>query len=420
MDVIAGTLLFLISFAFYATLGHKLANGQYLDYYNLGFDFDPYLYLSTLVADSADKVGFKHPLIIGIRPIAQLLMVFGIAPKFAAVLTMCLFGAATNVLVWCFLRLNGIDRLVTCLLSVIFALSSTTVITAIVTESYGVTNFAIALTWLMGLSCIKAETRKSAAWRYVSALVLTGTTITNVVQSMIVEFCVGWQASKSREAIRLTVRFWWKFALLFIAVAVAVWHAEILAALHDPVGAARNIWWLQTKGEKSGFLEIIRTFFVYSFIAPDFTTVTLSGEGASKTFTRMLDFREWRFSGPGACAVVLWLVGLALGTLSLLKNKSNKKLYVGIVTALLFNIIFHRHFQFRGSLYLYAAHTHFLIFALFSRTALLTASNAWRRNLYIAALVSLVAAVGLNNVPLFDTFVNGFVHPATNCPAPCQ
>jgi hypothetical protein len=420
-DVATGAVLFLASLALYSVLGHGLAGGRYLDYYNLAFDFDPYLYVSTLVLDPADKVGFKHPLIVALRPISQLLLFLGVAPKTAAVITMCLFGAATNVLVWCFLRLQSIDRVVSFLLTVLFGISSTTVITAIVPESYGISNFAIVLTWLVALSCMQTNsTGKPAVYRYAAALVLAGTTITNVVQSAIAEFCVSWQRETWQKAVGLTVRFGWKFCLLFLLAAFAVWHAEIAQALRDPIAAAKQIWWLQTKGEKSGLVEILRTFFVYSFIAPEFSTVTFANDEAGTIFTRMLDFRAWRFGGAGATGVVLWLGGLSLGIFSLFRGGKNMKLYLGIIAALLFNILFHTQFQFRGSLYLYAAHTHFLVFALFSSSALLAAGTTWRRPAYIVALLSVIVATGMNNLPLFERFADGFAQPATNCQAPCK
>ena len=56
--------------ALYVVLGLRLARGQYLDYYNLAFDFDPARYVSTFALPSADPGGFKHPLILLLRPLA--------------------------------------------------------------------------------------------------------------------------------------------------------------------------------------------------------------------------------------------------------------------------------------------------------------------------------------------------------------
>lgn len=419
-DILIGTLVFVVSFFLYTQWGRKLAEGNYLDYYNLAFDFDPYLYLSTLALETADKVGFKHPLIIAARPIGQSLLALGMSPEGAAVFTMCLFGALTNVVVWVFLRCQSVDRSAAVLLTVLFSLTSTTVITAIVPESYGISNFAIALTWLLALLCMRTGMRnRIALWRYFSALILVGTTITNAVQFAIAEFCAHWHRATVREAITSSIRTAWKFAALFILAAFIVWHQEILSAVQDPVRAVKRIYWLRTKGERTGLLEVLRSFFAYSFVAPAFTTVDLTHDAAAGIYTRMWDFRDWRFSAYGLPAVWIWLGGVVAGSCLAFKG-NDRKLYLGIASALLFNIVFHMDFQFRGSLYLYAAHVHFLVFALFARTAVLHAGSVLQRTAYLGALAGLIVLVAANNIPLVEQFANGFVTPATTCRAPCS
>ena len=78
----------------------------------------------------------------------------------------------------------------------------------------------------------------------------------------------------------------------------------------------------------------------------------------------MRDFRAWRFSPIGAVAMPVWLVFLGAGTVGALTHRRTRWLAGGMATALLLNILFHLDFQFRGSLYIYASHTHFLVFAL--------------------------------------------------------
>ena len=100
-DVALAVVLGCAALALYVALGLRLAQGQYLDYYNLAFDFDPARYVSTYAGSPADPGGFKHPLILLLRPLALPFLAAGFDPKQASVLVMTGFGGATVAL--CFL-----------------------------------------------------------------------------------------------------------------------------------------------------------------------------------------------------------------------------------------------------------------------------------------------------------------------------
>ena len=73
--------------------------------------------------------------------------------------------------------------------------------------------------------------------------------------------------------------------------------------------------------EKEGLLTIVKTFFAYAFVAPEFTMVPLSnGEPG------MLDFRDFRMSGFGLLALGLWVLLLASGMVRAITDRRNRRL----------------------------------------------------------------------------------------------
>ena len=89
-------------------------------------------------------------------------------------------------------------------------------------------------------------------------------------------------------------------------------------------------------------------------------------------------------------------------------------------TALAFNVIFHLDYQYRGSLYIYAAHTHLLVFALAAGLAPWLGPARPRLRLgYIGAVLALAVLVGATNLIMAADFSTRFDIPDTPCPAPC-
>lgn len=413
IDLVASVVLFTFAIGLYGTFALRLAQGIYSDYLNLAFDFDPYLMLSLLTEDPPEKLGFKHPLLFLLRPLGLGLTSAGLPAKAAAGMVMSAFGAGAVVLVWWFLRVSGSRRIESFFLALLFTVSSTSLFTAMIPESYGVSLFAIVLVWLVTQLRLKIVLRSDTHWRYVGSLIMAGATITNVVQAFIIEFILSFNRSGMRTAVRRIIRFGFMFGILFLLLVAVVWHTELWKAAQNPLDAARKVWWLQTKGAKTGLLKVLETFLGFSFVAPNYTFVLLPET------TNMRDFRDWSFTSGGFGAMALWLLFLLVGTVCSFLNREYRTLAAGLVVALIFNILLHLTFQFRGSVFLYAAHAHFLVFALGSGTAVLVANRPRLRILYVSVLILTTALVAINNIPVAAEFSAGFDKPNTACKAPC-
>jgi MFS family permease len=412
-DIVTAAALCVAAFAVYAPLALRLAEGRYLDYFNLAFDFDPFRTVQTLALSPPDLQGFKHPLIVLLRPLAWLLVSFGLEPKPAAALEMVAFGSGTVAVCFLFLRVAGAARAEAAALTLLFALTGTQIYTSIIVESYGFSGFAIALIWLAALRRLNDPDRWRGM-RLVAAVLTFGVTITNVVQPFIAELLVSWRHGGWTRAIRQTAGF----ALLLGAVggllAIAVWREHLWAAVLDPVSSLKEIWWLQTKGESTGLFKVLQTFFGYSFVTPHFSWLMLP-EGIN-----MRDFRDWSFSPVGSIAAPMWLLFWGAGALAASRQPSYRWIALGLAASTIFNVLFHLNFQFRGSIFIYAAHLHFAIFALGAGLAPWMASRPMRMRIaYIGVVVALACLVGANNLSGVTGFVTDFDLVNTPCPAPC-
>jgi hypothetical protein len=91
----------------------------------------------------------------------------------------------------------------------------------------------------------------------------------------------------------------------------------------------------------------------------------------------------------------------------------------GVAAALVINLLFHLGFQFRGSLYIYSAHMHFLIFALGAGLAPWLSAGRSAGRAYIVVVLLLAALVGAKNLPIVGAFVTDFDGVNPPCVAPC-
>jgi hypothetical protein len=412
-DAVVMAVCAVVSLALYGTLAIRLAQGAYLDYFNLAFDFDPIRTVDALASTPPDFLGVKHPFMVLLRPLVWPLLAAGLTAKAAAALVVAGFGTGTAVLCYVFLRKAAIDRVIAAVLTLLFIVSGTQVFTSIIAETYGIAGFSIILTWVIAQARLSDPDR----WRrlrYATAVLTFGVTITNTVQSFIAEMLVAWWHDGFLRAIRRCIVFALVLAVPVVILSVVVWYHDLREVLQDPVLAVKQVYWLRTKGARTGVGEVLLTFFAFSFISPHYSWLMLP-EGMS-----MRDFREYSFPLAGLIATPLWLVFAAVGTLAAFRHRHYRLIAVGLAAALVFNLLFHLDFQFRSSLYIYAAHMHFLIFALACGLAPFLRFAERSGKLYSAAVLLLVLLAGADNLPIAAAFVTDFDHAQSTCAPPCK
>lgn len=404
LDAGIALLLGAAAFALFAHFGLQLARTDYFNYLNLGFDFDPPFFVNYLTGQPSGGgsfgVSYKHPLWMLFRPFALLFMAGGFPAKEAAVLVMALFGGLAVSLAYAFVRLARAGRPEAVAAALFFAASSTTLVTAVVMESYGWVNFSLAALWCVYLLAHRSSVDRRWS-RVVAGALVAGVTITNVMQALIAEALL---LIKRQVGLARAVRRWLVYGLLtgllVVAVIVVYQPAELWALLQHPVQTAKEVYWQRTKGGTVGLLQLCKTFFVYSFFAPAFDFVKLAPA------IDMLDFRSFTFK-PGVLAAALAWCLFLVGNIALAwRARVNRLLVLSLLGAVLFNLLFHLDYQFRGSLYIYASHLHFPVFALGISAAPWVRLQSSALRLGYTGLLLLFAGVALvNNVERVDQWV---------------
>jgi hypothetical protein len=412
-DRFLAVFLALVAGAMYAGLALRLAQGQFHAYFNLAFDFDPTRYVHLLGSDVYEPGGVKHPLVLMLRPLGWPARALGASPGEAAALVTALVGAATVAVVFLFLRRIGAARPEATALAALFAVSASQMITAMVPEAYGPAGFGIALVWLVAAVRLEDPARGRIA-RYVAAVIGFGITTTNVMQSVLAEALVWVRHRGVLGAVRPMLRFGVVLGAVLAVLVVAVWHEALLAAAADPVEAAKQVYWQRTKGEKVGLGEVVLRLAGYVVVAPDFTFVDIPGGIA------MWDFRAPLFAGLSGPAAVLWHGFWVAGAVAFLANRRTRWLGAGLAAALLANIVLHIDFQFRGSLFLYAGHVNFLVFALGCGLAPLVPRQGAARVAYLGTVMALVVLVGGVSLDRAAELAVGFDTVKVDCLAPCD
>ena len=354
----------------------------------------------------------KHPLVVLLHPLTWPLLMAGLTAKEAAAFVMVAFGSATVALCFVFLRKAPIERPIAAALTLLFIVTGTQIFTSIITETYGIAGFSVVLTWVIAQARI-VDASRFRRLRYAAGVLTFGTTITNVVQTFIAEMLVAWKWQGFVRAISRCIVFGMILTVPILILSFAIWHNVLLEELKDPVLAIKQVMWLQTKGPRTGTGEVLLTFFTLSFVSPTYSWLMLP-EGIN-----MRDFREYAFPFPGQIAAPLWLAFCAIGTLTGLCHHRYRIIASGIAVALVFNLVFHLDFQFRGSLYIYAAHMHFLVFALGVGLAPWLSAARLSGKVYIAVVLLLAVLVGADNLPIAGAFVADFDNVAPTCAPLC-
>lgn len=412
-DIAVAVGLFAVSGALYALLALRLGAGRYADYYNLAFDFDPQLYVRVLAFSPPYWGDFKHPLILLLRPFAWPFLAAGLSPNAAAGMVMALFGAARVVLVLFCLRGLGAGTALAAALAASFALSGAQVMLAMIPESYGPAMTALLLVWWLAI--LRARDGQTRGRLSIAAAVVSlGVTITNLMQPAIARLVADIATQGLRAGLRATIVWGLWLALATGVVAAAVWHAQIAAILADPVQAAKEAYWLSnTRGAKEGPAALGMTFLLFSFVSPQVTIVPIPGG------IGMWDFRMPQFAPAGWVAAVIWGELLIAGVAGWVLQPRLRALGVALGLAVLANLVLHLDFQFRGSLYLYAGHTHAPVFLLAAGGVVLLARRLGKERAALVAALLAAVAFGAANLPVALDLATGFDQVTATCPAPC-
>lgn len=407
--LLAGTIGLIIA-TFHFGNGYPLADSVLLQSFNWAFDLDSSRFIGGWCAAGADVGGYiggsflaKHALAIAIRPACLgLTAIMGSAPLALMALTALCAGcvAATAYVLAAQFCSEIVDRI---MLSVGFAVSAQPLLLGVLPETYG---FALAGIGLhLALVAHRIDTPPAADRLSVVTLVINaGVTVTNAGLNIL--------SSGTRAWNRLSARRWLAIeaktclcagALLFVIVAplTMLFTPSFLA---DASAVPKQVWWtinINRGLEPAGLARVAATFLCYGLVAPAITFVYLPEPDAHT----MLDFRAFRYGVSGGVALAGWLLAVLGSICFAARDPAFRRMLAIVVVWLIANIALHWYWQFRGSVYLYGAHTAFPLFALF----IIAYSSAIRRYPMVpvrlaATLMFLLTAV--NNLGIYGEMID--------------
>jgi hypothetical protein len=387
----AGVLLATSAFALYLVLGLRLGAGAFFLANNLAFDFDPSTYIGALFGDGASINGLRHPFLVMLRPVCQLLLFIGLPTKIAVSVFFAATGAITVLVGFAYMVRFGIPLFESLLLSCFLAISSTPLFLALIPDSYGLSALGLSLLYLITLQRRDDPARYLGA-RFVLALYLFGITASNVVQAGIAEMFLWFRHLPWLQSIARILSYCLLLGVLLMLATLA--RIDFTSFFSDPILALKHIYWAGSlPGEEQASIgDLVRTFFAYSFIAPEFTAVPMpNGEPT------MLDFRDLQMGPIAGAALALWCLLFVKGLVAGLRDRGNRSLLLTLGTVILINLLLHVHMQYRASVYLYAAHLHFAILAvaLFAVRRSAVGPQRWTAAI---GLIALVGLAGYNNL----------------------
>jgi hypothetical protein len=398
---------------FHLLAAAPLVGGALLGSMNFAFDLDPSLYVDRwcraggLAVDGSDKIIWgRHPGALVVRPLCLGLVEAGFSPQRAAMILAAAFAGLSAGGAFLFARLIGLAMLDALLGALCFALSAQPLFLGAIPESFG-----LALLGIVGHFCLLARWAdrpfppRGAA--IASAVVNFGVTLTNGLL-----FILSWIVMSLRRAplaawIRETVVTGAMAGAALLALILAVTLAYTPGVFEDPARSAREFWWgvnIDNSAPAPAW-RVLATFLVYDFVAPVFTVVPI--EGGAK---QMLDFRGFAFDPMGAVAVAAWLVLLSLGIASAAHDGPRRRLWIVCGLWFAVNLLLHWQWQYRGSVWLYGAHSHFALFAL-ALVGLRAELTPQRKRLARAALLLLLAASATSNLDQYFALVETFRAP---------
>jgi hypothetical protein len=395
-DLIVTAAIAVVVFSAYFALGLRLTHGDYFRANNFLFDYDAATYVRSLCGDGDFIV--RHPFVGALRPVCKSALAIGIPLPVAITGFFAVVGALTVSLTYRCFASFGVGLPERLLLVAFLALSSCQAINGVVADTFGLSALGLVAAYFIFIKRENDPARAPVS-RYAVAVYLFGVTVTNLAQPVIGEVVLWFGRVSTRDFVRrLFVSGVILGALLLAGMLVCVpW--DVLS----PIDLLKHY-----KGEsefpgaeKAGLWTIVKTFFAYAFVAPDFTMVPLSnGEPG------MLDFRDFRMSGFGLLALGLWVLLLASGIVCAIMDRRNRRLAVFLGLVITLNLAMHLYVQFRLSVYLYASHVQIAILILAAFAVRAGSLRGGRvRGAVLAGLAALVLLTGVNNIPRFIDMV---------------
>ena len=392
--------------------GTALTHTVLMQSFNWVFDFDTSRFVGgwcTAGADVARDMDLsfvaRHALSLATRPaclaLLPLLPLNG-TPELALMALTALCAGAVAALAYGLAAAFCAAEFDRVLLALGYAVSVHPLLLGVIPETYGFALMGIALHCVL-LAHGRGDPLQPGAWSRVSLFLNLGFTVTNGALNPLSSAVMNWQRIGLRDWLRTEVKVWLVAggALLLVTSAAAAYFEPALLGMAGK--APQKVWWIINinRGEPASLWMVLCTFFLYSFVAPELTLVDLPAPDSHA----MLDFRAFQFGAAGGTALALWGLALVVSVRLAWRGHATRRLLVVAAVWMLCNVLLHWYWQYRGSIYLYGAHTSFVLFMVLVMgygAALRRYSTKWIR-IYVSLLVALCA---INNYGIYTQMID--------------
>ena len=373
---------------------------------NLAFDFDIDRFVQLWctnpfpVDQNEDYYAVRHPLAVMVRVVCTPMVRVGLDAHIAACSIAAVCAALSSILTFRIALALDARRSMAYILTALWTVSTTSLLLGVLPETYDLAFIALAYQLLLAIHWV-AGRPPSFTTRGSVAVANFGITVTNVVLSGLVELICRLARQPVRKAFLGTAAFSASVGVIVLVLSASSFLLWPVKGIDSPLGAIKQVYWSAASAENTSARQSVGdvawTFGATSFVAPALARYP-SGVPSNPY---LWDLRGQNYSPVGWVAVLGWLGLLFSGAAAATRDRELWPIWAIAILWAMGNIGLHSFWQFRDSVFLYAAHSHIAFFLL----ALAGARWAQRRRSWMFAYSALVATltllVALNNVPVY-------------------
>jgi hypothetical protein len=374
---------------------------------NLAFDFDINRFVALWgaspfpVIENENYYAVRHPLAVLVRLVCRPLVMAGIDAHVAACAVAAFCAALSDMIVYRIALALGLRRGLAALMTLLWALSTASLLLGVLPETYDLAFVALGLQFLLTIRWALGREPSRAA-RIALAVANFGITITNVVLSGLAELTMRLCKQKPRAAFLGTAGF--SAAVVAIGIALGaisfhIWPVDRTTGTASPV---KQLYWDASSAERTSarqsVAQVTWTFAAISFVSPPPAQFATGVPGNSYLW----DLRGNAYGAPGWIAVLGWLVLLLLGAAAAARDRQLRPVWIVAGLWIAANIALHSYWQFRDTVFLYSAHSHIAFFLLALAGAKAAQDSHPRGGLAYSAAAALVTLfLAINNLPVY-------------------
>lgn len=395
--------------AFHAAHGLQLGNTVLLQSFNWLFDFDSSRFTEAWCKPGIEgmpgvgDVSFaaRHALSVPTRALCMAITPFQADPGKALMLLTALCAGFASAMAYALAASFCAEEFDRLLVAFAFTVSVHPLMLGVIPETYGFAMMGIGV--YLALLARRGDRGLGAGTAAALALFLNlGFTVTNAVLNIVGSAVLQWGRMPFRRWLAMEAKVWLMggAALLLLTAAAAAYFSPSLLGMAGD--APKKVWWIVNiaRGEPASLLMVLCTFFLYSFVAPVFTVIDLPAPDSHP----MLDFRAFQFGAVGWAALALWAVAFLLSIWLAWRGGHTRRLLLVVAGWMLCNIVLHWYWQYRGSIYLYGAHTCFVLFLVLAM-GYGAALRQYSQTLVRSYAVALLVLCAVNNYGIYRQMI---------------